>query len=126
MNHANLQIKLHDRNAVLTKAILNLAAFYHLKGKELSEIIGISEASATRLNKGNKLISENTKEGELSLLLIRLYRSLAVLVGNEPEKARAWLNSPNRYFAKKPIDLIKRVDGLVAVVQYLDAMRSKT
>lgn len=126
MRHATVQKKVANRDVILTKAILNLALSYKLKGKELSEIIGISEASATRLNNGTKLILENSKEGELALLLIRLYRSLNVLVGNNPDKAQAWLHGSNRYFTQKPFDLIKRVDGLVAVVEYLDAMRGKT
>lgn len=113
------------RAQVLTKALLNLITFYDLKGKELGEIIGISEASATRLNQGTKFISEKTKEGELALLLIRLYRSLNALVGNDPIKAKAWLTSYNSYFSKPPLEHIKRIDGLVEVVNYLDAMRGK-
>jgi len=115
----------HSREQVLTKALLRLVSYYDLKGKDLSQIIGISEASATRLHKGSKFISETTKEGELALLLIRLYRSLNALVGNDAAKAKAWLHSPNRYLSKKPLDAIKRVDGLVAVVNYLDAIRGK-
>ena len=125
-NPLHLKANLHARNRVLTKAVLKLASFYDFKGKELSEIIGISEAGATRLHNGTKLISEQSKEGELALLLIRLYRSLNAIVGNDPEKAKAWLNIPNRYLAQEPMNYIKRVDGLVAVVNYLDAMRGKT
>lgn len=121
-----LQDTRHNREFVLTKALISLASFYNIKGKELSQIIGISESSATRLFKGSKLISEQSKEGELALLLIRLYRSLNALVGNDPAKAQAWLNSSNRYFSNKPIHHIKRIEGLVDVVNYLDSMRGKT
>jgi uncharacterized protein (DUF2384 family) len=117
---------LDQQDAVLTKAIVRLASTYGLKGKELSQIIGISEASATRLSKSERLISEKTKEGELALLLIRLYRSLNALVGDEPAKAKAWLESPNHYFSTiPPIECIKSVEGLIEVVNYLDAMRGK-
>ena len=115
-----------NRDVVLTKALLNLTAFYAIQGKELACIIGISEASATRLAKGERLISEKTKEGELALLLIRLYRSLNALVGNDAVKAKLWLNSPNRYFPHTtPMECIKRIEGLIEVVNYLDAMRGK-
>lgn len=114
-----------QKEIVLTKAILNLANFYHFTGKDLSEIIGISEASATRLNQGKKLISPYTKEGEMALLLVRVYRSLNSLVGNNHEKARIWLNSKNNYFQKKPIEEMKKIPGLVSVLNYLDAMRGK-
>lgn len=115
-----------DKERVLSKALLNMTSFLHLSGKDLSEIIGISESSATRLHQGKKLISPNSKEGELARLLLRVYRSLNALVGNHHEKARAWLNSKNAYFNhQKPIDEIKHVQGLVSVLNYLDAMRGK-
>ncbi|MCP0913304.1 MULTISPECIES: antitoxin Xre/MbcA/ParS toxin-binding domain-containing protein [Legionella] len=114
-----------NQDAILTKAILKMANFYGLNGKELSEILGISEATATRLHQGKKQLAADTKEGEMALLLLRLYRSLNALVGNNHEKAKAWLRSDNYYFHKKPLEQIKTIAGLVAVVNYLDAMRGK-
>lgn len=115
-----------EKERVLSKALINMASHLDLSGKDLSEIIGISESSATRLHQGKKLISPNTKEGELALLLLRIYRSLNALVGNHHDKARAWLQSKNTYFNhKKPIDEMKHVQGLVLVLNYLDAMRGK-
>jgi uncharacterized protein (DUF2384 family) len=51
-----------------------------------------------------------------------VFRSLDSIVGDE-QTARRWLNSDNRALNGKPIDLIRRTDGLVRVVQYLDASR---
>ena len=110
---------------VLTKALCHLAKFYALTGKELSQIIGMSESSTSRLLQGKKLISPDTKEGELALLLIRIYRSLNAMVGNHHAKAKDWLNSQNKYFNNKPIDEIKTIAGLIGVLNYLDAMRGK-
>lgn len=114
-----------QKEEVLTKALLNLARFYDLSGKDLSAIIGISEASASRLNQGKKLISPDSKEGEMVLLLLRVYRSLNALLGNDHLKAKQWLHSTNHYFKQKPIEQLKTVAGLVDVVRYLDAMRGK-
>ena len=72
----------HQEELVLSKALCNLAKFYSLTGKDLSKIIGISEPSASRLGQGKKLISPHTKEGEMALLLLRIYRSLNDMVGN--------------------------------------------
>lgn len=113
------------KELVLTKAICNLAKFYALTGRDLKQLIGISESSFTRLNQGIKFISPLSKEGEMALLLLRIYRSLNSMLGNNHEKAKAWLNSHNQYFQKKPIEEMKTVSGLVAVVNYLDAMRGK-
>lgn len=115
----------HEQAIVLTRALLRLADFYHFSGKELASIIGISEASATRLHQGKKFISPESKEGELALLLIRIYRSLNALLGNNHEKAKAWLYSQNQYFQNKPVEAMKTIPGLVSVLNYLDAMRGK-
>lgn len=122
---ATHQDKAHQEERVLTKAICNLSRLYGLSGKELSKMIGISESSASRLNQGTKLISPHTKEGELALLLLRIYRSLNAMVGNNHEKAKLWLQSDNKYFRNKPIDEMKTIPGLISVLNYLDAMRGK-
>lgn len=115
----------HQEDIVLTKAICNLSKFYSLSGRDLSQIIGISESSASRIGQGIKLISPHTKEGEIALLLLRIYRSLNAIVGNNHEKAKLWLNSQNKYFRNKPIEEIKTIPGLISVLNYLDAMRGK-
>ncbi|MCA0403883.1 MAG: XRE family transcriptional regulator, partial [Proteobacteria bacterium] len=76
---------------VLTKALSNMSKFYSLTGKDLSQIIGLSESTITRLGQDKKLISPHTKEGEIVLLLLRIYRSLNAIVGNNHEKAKLWL-----------------------------------
>lgn len=122
----NHQSQLEQQDKILTKATLRLAEFLNLSGKDLSETLGISEASITRLHQGKKTISAQQKEGELALLLLRIYRSLNALVGNHHEKAKLWLHSPNLAFqSKTPFEHIKSIAGLVEVTQYLDAMRGK-
>ena len=115
----------HQKELVLTKAILKLADFYNLSGKDLHRIIGVSESTITRLNQGKAYISPTTKEGEIALLLLRVYRGLNSLIGTNHDKAKLWLNSYNNYFNQKPIDRLKTVTGLVEVVGYIDAMRGK-
>jgi plasmid maintenance system antidote protein VapI len=115
----------HKEEIVLSKALCNLTKFYSLTGKDLAKIIGISEPSASRLSQGKKLISPHTKEGEIALLLLRIYRSLNAMVGNNHEKAKLWLNSQNKYFKNKPIEEMKTIPGLMRVLNYLDAMRGK-
>lgn len=113
-----------DRAAVLTKALLRAAARLELRNRELARVIGTSEASVSRLS-GARLVDPDTKEGELALLLLRLYRSLDALVGGDDAKARAWLRAPNDHLGGTPAERIGHAEGLVSVVQYLDAMRGK-
>ena len=61
----------------------------------------------------------------MALLLLRVYRGLNALVGNNHEKANLWLQHKNIYFNAMPIDHMKTIPGLVDVVSYLDAMRGK-
>ncbi len=110
--------------AVLTKAVLNAARMLGLRNRELAAVLGASEASISRLST-NRLIEPDSKEGELALLLLRLFRSLDALVGGEESKARAWLNADNTHLAGIPAKRIRRVEGLVDVVQYLDSMRGR-
>jgi hypothetical protein len=113
-----------DPAAVLTKAVLNAARMLGLRNRELAAVLGSSEASISRLQ-SNRLIEPETKEGELALLLLRLFRSLDALVGGEEAKARAWLHAENTHLAGIPAKRIRRVEGLVDVVQYLDSMRGR-
>ena len=78
----------------------------------------------SRLRSGRGLDPER-KEGELALLFLRLYRSLDTLVGGDESKARDWLHADNNHLGGIPADRIRTVEGLVDVVQYLDAMRGR-
>ncbi len=113
-----------DPSPVLAKAAIAAATRLGLRNKHLAEVIGTSEASVSRLRSGRGLDPER-KEGELALLFLRLYRSLDALVGGDDEKARAWLHAPNDHIGGVPAERIRTVEGLIDVVQYLDAMRGR-
>ena len=113
-----------DPEAVLAKAVLSAAERLGLRSRQLAAVIGSSEASISRLQHGRGL-DPVSKEGELALLFVRLFRGLDTLVGGDDEKARQWLSSPNDHLASVPADRIMTVEGLVDVVQYLDAMRGR-
>ena len=113
-----------DPAPVLAKAVLSAAGRLGLRNRQLAAVIGSSEASVSRLQHGRGL-DPNTKEGELALLFLRLYRSLDALVGGDDDKARRWLSSENTHLGGVPVDRIHSVEGLVDVVQYLDAMRGR-
>jgi hypothetical protein len=109
---------------VLAKATVNAASRLGLRNKHLAEVIGTSEASVSRLRSGRALDPQG-KEGELALLFLRLYRSLDALVGGDDAKARDWLHTANHHIRGIPAERIRTVEGLVDVVQYLDAMRGR-
>ena len=109
---------------VLARAALAAAKRLDLNGRDLAAIIGTSEAFVSRLRSGRGL-DPDRKEGELALLFLRLYRSLDTLVGGDDTKASAWLHAGNDHLGGVPAKRIRTVEGLVDVVQYLDAMRGR-
>ncbi len=114
-----------SRASVLTKATLAAGEAIGLTRRDLGAVIGLSPASMTRLGRGERFLDPASKPGELSVLLVRLFRSLDALTGGDEEAARAWLASHNDHLAGTPRDLIRSARGLVHVVEYLDAMRGR-
>ncbi len=110
--------------AVLAKAVLNAAARLDLRQRDVAAILGASEASVSRLTRGRG-IDPLSKEGELALLFLRLYRSLDTLVGGNDAQARAWLSAQNDHLGGVPAERLASVQGLVDVVRYLDGMRGR-
>ena len=114
-----------QRARVLSTAVAEAANRLGLRSTELGSILGTSQPSASRLLNGKFFIAEGSKTWELAAHLVRLYRSLSSLVGGNDELARAWLKSGNRAFDDRlPLDLVKRVDGLLHVCAYLDSHRA--
>ena len=113
-----------DPADVLTRATLSAAGRLGLRSRELAAVIGASEASVSRL-KGVRLLDPGSKEGELALMFLRLFRSLDALMGGDEARARAWLRAENLHLGGVPADRIRSVEGLIDVVQYLDAMRGR-
>ena len=109
---------------MLAKAVLAAASRLGLRNRQLADVIGSSEASISRLQHGRGL-DPDTKEGELALLFLRLYRGLDALVGGDDDKAREWLHAENDHLRGVPAERVRTVEGLVDVVQYLDAMRGR-
>jgi uncharacterized protein (DUF2384 family) len=110
--------------AVVTKAALRAAALLDLSNKVLARVVGLSEASVSRMGAGAYLLAPGDKAYELAVLFIRLYRDLDGLVDGDEAVARAWLRSPNTALGDTPIALIQTVTGLVSTLAYLDARRA--
>ncbi|HUF12298.1 MAG TPA: MbcA/ParS/Xre antitoxin family protein [Longimicrobiales bacterium] len=113
-----------DPASVLTRAVRSAATRLGLRNRDLAAMLGASEASISRL-RGSRTLDPESKEGELALLFLRLFRSLDALMGGDEGRARAWLHSENAHVGGVPAERIRSVEGLIDVVQYLDAMRGR-
>lgn len=107
---------------VLSKAVARAAERLEISRSHLARMLGVSPATITRLYSGDYLLDPGRKEWEFALLFVRAFRSLDSIVGDEAT-ARKWLNSENRGLNGRPIELMRSTEGLVRVVQYLDASR---
>lgn len=110
--------------AVLTKATLRAAALLEVSNKALARIVGLSEATISRMGAGTYTLAPGDKPFELAVLFVRLYRALDALVHGEDAVAAAWLTSPNEALGGVPLTLIQSISGLVHTVAYLDARRA--
>jgi uncharacterized protein (DUF2384 family) len=109
---------------VLTKAVLRAASQLDMSGKALAAVIGVSEATLSRMRSGERVLARTDKPFELGVLFVRLYRSLDAIVGGDQAVARAWLRNPNTALSGAPLALIQTVPGLMNVIHYLDARRA--
>ncbi|OJU89372.1 MAG: transcriptional regulator, XRE family protein [Shinella sp. 65-6] len=109
---------------VLTKAAVRAAERLGLTARILSAVIGVSEATVSRLKRQDVLLERGTKPFELAVLLVRLFRSLDAITGGDEGVARAWMTAQNTALRARPVDRIVSVSGLVDVLAYLDARRA--
>jgi transcriptional regulator with XRE-family HTH domain len=113
-----------EAGAVLTKAALRAADRLGLSGRQLAEIVGVSEATVSRWKRGETLLEPGSKSFELAALLVRTFRSLDAITGGDEAVARRWLAAPNTALAARPVERMTQVQGLVDVTTYLDARRA--
>ena len=119
----------HPRTApvpdeVVTRATLRAAARLELSNRVVARVIGVSEATVSRMGTGAFLLKTSDKSYDLALLFLRLFRSLDAITGGDEAVARAWLRNDNTALGGMPAALVETVSGLVNVVGYLDARRA--
>jgi transcriptional regulator with XRE-family HTH domain len=110
---------------VLTGAVLRASALLEITQSGLARILGLSPSTVSRMANGTYALDDQKKEWELGALFVRLFRSLDAVIGSNDSAARAWLNGNNSALTGRPIELIRSTEGLVRVVQYLDAARGR-
>jgi antitoxin Xre/MbcA/ParS-like protein len=113
-----------DAGGVLAKATLRAATLLGVRDADLAATLGVSPASVSRMRSSARGIDPARKEGELAILFVRMYRSLDALFG-DTDTCRKWLHAENHHLGGVPAKLARTTEGLVNVIQYLDAMRGK-
>ena len=107
-------------NAVLGRALVKAGKAFGLTQADLGIVVGRDRTAISR-----QALEPSSKSGELALLVIRAYRALYVLVGGDGKQMKHWMHTPNRHLGGVPAELIRSVQGLNRVVEYLDAIRGR-
>lgn len=111
-----------DAATVLSKAVKRASERLNISQAILARVLGLSPATISRLFNGEYQLDPQSKQWEFAVLFVRIFRSLDSIVGDE-ESARRWIRGENLGLNGRPIELMERAEGLVRVVQYLDAYR---
>lgn len=111
-------------DAVLAKALLNAADQLGLRQAELAAVLGIHRTAISRL-KQNLSLDPASKQGELGLLVIRIARALFALTGGDKEWIQHFIHTPNKATGGVPAKQMETIQGLISVLQFVDAIRGK-
>ncbi len=104
---------------------MRAAARLGLPNRSVARILGVSEATVSRMGGGTYLLKTDDKAFELALMFLRLFRSLDALSGGDEQTSRAWLRNDNVALGGVPGALIESLSGLINVVGYLDTRRAR-
>jgi hypothetical protein len=109
-----------EPNEVLGRALAKAGKELGLTQADLGTVVGRDRTAISRQS-----LDATSKSGELALLVIRAYRALYVLVGGDGRQMKHWMHTSNRHLDGVPAELIRSVQGLNRVVEYLDAIRGR-
>ena len=87
---------------VVTMATLRAAERLDISARSLAVILGVSEATLSRMKKGDFALDPKSKAFEIAVLFIRMFRSLDAIVGGDESVARHWLAGDNIALGASP------------------------
>ncbi|MGV1870514.1 MbcA/ParS/Xre antitoxin family protein [Agrobacterium rosae] len=113
-----------EQGRVVTKAVVSAAERLGLNAARIADILGVSAPTVSRMKRLDFILEPGSKPFELSVLLIRVFRSLDAIVGGDETVARTWLRNHNDALADVPAEKLTTITGLLDVLAYLDARRA--
>jgi hypothetical protein len=112
-----------SEGTTVAKALLQASERLGLGRGDVAEVIGVSPSTMTRVFDGTSRLQVRRKEGQLALLLLRVFRSLDSALGGDERAVRTWFTTRNLHLRGVPSKLVRTPQGLVHVADYLDAVR---
>jgi uncharacterized protein (DUF2384 family) len=106
--------------ALLTKALLRAAEQLDLSA-DLSQLLQMTPEETAQLQSGSRQLDPDKQEWGSAVKIVGLFRTMIELLGT-PERAKAWLGTPNDTLNARPVDLLRTPDAEL-VYRYLSAVR---
>ena len=107
-----------NENEVLAKAVLKSAEFLNVDQDDLVTILGVD----LRLS-CNSEIDPISESGQRALILIRIFKSLHALNGNDIRLIQHFMKNFNKGKGGIPVEQIKDSEGLIAVLTFLEILK---
>lgn len=82
---------LKNRPKVLGKAVLRAADVLGIEPPRLTNVLGVSISSISRLSRGVYSLKSNKKSWELAVLVVRLYQGLESIMAGDEIAMRSWM-----------------------------------
>ena len=109
-----------DPGAMMTTAALAAADALALTARQAARVLGLSEATLSRMKRGDCTMTEGSASFALAALLVGSFRRLQAMGGGDAA-ARAWIGAPHLVLGGRPVELIQTALGLGDVAAFLDA-----
>ncbi|MAL97746.1 MAG: hypothetical protein CL583_04760 [Alteromonadaceae bacterium] len=100
---------------VLAKATRRAALRLSIPEEQLTAILGVDVLQADA-------IEPTGTNGQRALQIIRVYKRLSAITGNDSGAMAHWMTTRNKWFNCSPRERIASGDGLDDVVSYLDSV----
>lgn len=110
---------------MLTRTLLRACERLGISDQQLAEIIKLDEGTIEAFRLGKAALDDTTESYELAAQIVRIYRSLDILLAGDNVAAKVWLTSPTTGLSRRPIDLLKRQSDIAKVVDYLASRVSR-
>lgn len=108
--------------AVLASSLITAGTELGLSNSELAAVLGLHRSAISRL-KHRPNINPDSKQGELALMLIRIYRALHALTDGNPKWMQHFMREPNSLTGDIPARQIQEIGGLMRVMFCVESLQ---
>lgn len=104
----------------LTLATVQAARGFGLGARDVAALLATEATVADELLAGERMLSPDSEVGARAVQFVRLHRALGDVFGSI-EQVRAWLGREEPALGTRPVDLLRRPDGLERLVEHMES-----